>query len=83
MLSNISIGTRIALLVAASVVTLGLLGGTVTVGAQRMFEATAELDQFRDAYEHTAAIERLSLYPIPGPHIPPPPYDPVLCSQNK
>ncbi|ALJ35330.1 methyl-accepting chemotaxis protein [Azospirillum brasilense] len=58
MLSNISIGTRIALLVAASVVTLGLLGGTVTVGAQRMFEATAELDQFRDAYEHTAAIER-------------------------
>ncbi|WP_353859320.1 HAMP domain-containing methyl-accepting chemotaxis protein [Azospirillum formosense] len=58
MLSNISIGTRIALLVAASVVTLGLLGGTVTVGAQRMFEATAELDQFRDAYEHTAAVER-------------------------
>ncbi|GAA4254702.1 methyl-accepting chemotaxis protein [Azospirillum formosense] len=58
MLSNISIGTRIALLVAASVVTLGLLGGTVTVGAQRMFEATAELDQFRDAYEQTAAIER-------------------------
>ncbi|MDQ2106293.1 HAMP domain-containing methyl-accepting chemotaxis protein [Azospirillum sp. C340-1] len=58
MLSNISIGTRIALLVAASVVTLGLLGGTVTVGAQRMFEATSELDQFRDAYEHTAAIER-------------------------
>ncbi|WP_114861647.1 methyl-accepting chemotaxis protein [Azospirillum brasilense] len=58
MLSNMSIGTRIALLVAASVVTLGLLGGTVTVGAQRMFEATAELDQFRDAYEHTAAIER-------------------------
>lgn len=33
MLSHISIGTRIALLVAASVVTLGLLGGTVTVGA--------------------------------------------------
>ncbi|QCO13847.1 methyl-accepting chemotaxis protein [Azospirillum brasilense] len=58
MLSNISIGTRIALLVAASVVTLGLLGGTVTVGAQRIFEATAELDQFRDAYEHTAAVER-------------------------
>ncbi|CAO3444811.1 hypothetical protein [Azospirillum argentinense] len=58
MLSNMSIGTRIALLVAASLVTLGLLGGTVTVGAQRMFEATAELDQFRDAYEHTAAIER-------------------------
>ncbi len=58
MLSHISIGTRIALLVAASLVTLGLLGGTVTVGAQRMFGATAMLDQFRDAYEHTAAIER-------------------------
>ena len=58
MLSHISISTRIALLVAASLVTLGLLGGTVTVGAQRMFGATAMLDQFRDAYEHTAAIER-------------------------
>ncbi|MBP2314511.1 methyl-accepting chemotaxis protein [Azospirillum soli] len=58
MLSNISIGTRIGVLVVASLVTLGLLGGTATVGAQRVFEATAELDEFREAYEHTSAVER-------------------------
>ena len=58
MLSNISIGTRIGVLVVASLATLGLLGGTATVGAQRVFEATAELNEFREAYEHTSAIER-------------------------
>ncbi len=60
MLSNISIGTRIAVLVLASLVTLALLGGTATVGAKRVFEATAELNQFREAYEHTATVERLA-----------------------
>ncbi|AWK87003.1 methyl-accepting chemotaxis protein [Azospirillum thermophilum] len=58
MLSNLSIGTRIALLVAASLVTLALLGGAVTLGAGRVFEAVAELNRFRDASEHTTDLER-------------------------
>ncbi len=58
MLSNLSIGTRIALLVVASLVTLGLLGGTIVVGAGQVFEATAEMNRFREIYEHTTDIER-------------------------
>ena len=58
MMSNFSIGTRIALLVAGSLVTLGLLGGTVTVGAQKVFDATTELNLFREVYERTALVER-------------------------
>ncbi|RJF83974.1 methyl-accepting chemotaxis protein [Azospirillum cavernae] len=58
MLSNLSIGTRIALLVVASLVTLGLLGGTIVVGAGQVFEATAEMNRFREIYERTTDIER-------------------------
>ncbi|MFD1625852.1 methyl-accepting chemotaxis protein [Azospirillum griseum] len=58
MLSNLPIGTRIALLVVASLVTLGLLGGTVFVGAGQVFEATAEMNRYREIYEHASEIER-------------------------
>jgi len=58
MLSKLSIGTRIALLVVASLVTLGLLGGTLAMGARKVFEATAEMNRFRTLYEHTTDIER-------------------------
>ncbi|WP_029007001.1 methyl-accepting chemotaxis protein [Azospirillum halopraeferens] len=58
MLSNVSIGTRIALLVLASLVTLALLGGTVVVGAQRVFQAADELNGFREVSERITGIER-------------------------
>ncbi len=58
MLSNLSIGTRIALLVVASLVTLGLLGGTIAVGARQVFEATAEMNRFREVYQHATDVER-------------------------
>ncbi|SMH60128.1 methyl-accepting chemotaxis protein [Azospirillum agricola] len=58
MLSNLSIGTRIALLVVASLVTVGLLGGTVAVGARQVFEATAEMNRFRGIYEQITDVER-------------------------
>ncbi|WP_207459636.1 HAMP domain-containing methyl-accepting chemotaxis protein [Azospirillum sp. SYSU D00513] len=58
MLSNISIGTRIALLVAGALVTLGLLGGTVAMGARRVFDAAAELERYREVHEQTSLVER-------------------------
>ncbi len=58
MLSKVSIGTRIALLVVGALVTLGLLGGTVSMGARRVFQATNELNQFRSIDERIAGIER-------------------------
>ncbi|MGQ9370304.1 methyl-accepting chemotaxis protein [Azospirillum sp. A39] len=58
MLSNVSIGTRIAFLVVASLVTLGLLGGTITLGARRVFQAADDLNGFRAVTERITGVER-------------------------
>ncbi|NYZ12074.1 methyl-accepting chemotaxis protein [Azospirillum sp. RWY-5-1] len=58
MVSNLNIGTRIGALVVAALLTIGLLGGVVVTGAQRVFTATAALEQYRQLYERTAGVER-------------------------
>jgi methyl-accepting chemotaxis protein len=58
MLSSVSIGVRVGALVAASLVTLALLGGTAGLGARRIFEASAELDRLRGVVEGANAAER-------------------------
>jgi methyl-accepting chemotaxis protein len=60
MLSQLSIGTRIGALVLGSLLTVGLLGGTVAVGAKRIFAAAAELEGFRVAADRIVGVERLA-----------------------
>ncbi|MBI1209133.1 MAG: HAMP domain-containing protein [Azospirillum sp.] len=60
MLSRLSIGRRIALLVLASLLTLGLLGVAVSLGERWLFQAALELDQYRQVFEQTTQIERRS-----------------------
>ena len=58
MMSNIPIGIRIGLLVAASLLTLLLLGAAVAVGEGRISQATRDLNEFRAVFEQTTTAER-------------------------
>ncbi|MDR3518872.1 MAG: methyl-accepting chemotaxis protein [Azospirillaceae bacterium] len=58
MLSKISIGLRIALLVAAALVTVALLIGTVIFGEARVDRATDQLNAYQAAFEQTTEVER-------------------------
>lgn len=60
MLSHLSIGRRIGVLVVGSLLTVGLLGGTVAVGAKRIFAAAAELEAFRVTADQIVGVERLA-----------------------
>lgn len=60
MLSQLSIGRRIGVLVLGSLLTVGLLGGAVTVGAKRIFAAAAELEAFRIVADQIVGVERLA-----------------------
>lgn len=60
MLSQLSIGRRIGVLVVGSLLTVGLLGGAVTVGANRIFAAAAKLEAFRIVADQIVGIERLA-----------------------
>ena len=58
MMSNIPIGIRIGLLVAASLVTLLLLGAAVAMGERQISRATHDLNEFRSVFEQTTTAER-------------------------
>jgi methyl-accepting chemotaxis protein len=58
MLSNVSIGTRIGLLVVAAVVALAALAIAAVVAERRVFQSAQELEQFRGLFERTTDVER-------------------------
>ncbi len=58
MMSKISIGKRIGLLVLSALVTLSLLASAVAIGERQLFQATNDLKAFRSLFEQTARIER-------------------------
>src|SRR5690349_5778200 len=58
LLSRLSIGTRIALLVVMALVTVLLTGALLVVSDRRMDRATAELSSYGDLVVLAASVER-------------------------